>query len=154
MVFQDRVFLCSSGCPGTHFVDQAGLELRNLPASASRVLGLKVRATTPGFHITLISYILVFCTMYNWLALKDNSHSQGEVKEGEPATSATLPTTGDRRGFCLPVLHFIGAVWASPIAVTSSQLQGHTVQACLVFFSLEAHYSLLWLRSHLCLLTP
>ena len=28
-------FLCSSGCPGTHFVDQAGLECRALPASAS-----------------------------------------------------------------------------------------------------------------------
>jgi hypothetical protein len=41
--------LCSPGCPGTHFVDQAGLELRNLPASASRVLGLKACATTPGF---------------------------------------------------------------------------------------------------------
>jgi hypothetical protein len=63
-VFQDRVSLCSPGCPGTHFVDQAGLELRNppakikikikikkekkrnLPASASRVLGLKACATT------------------------------------------------------------------------------------------------------------
>jgi hypothetical protein len=39
--FRDRVSLCSPGCPGTHFVDQAGLELRNPPASASRVLGLK-----------------------------------------------------------------------------------------------------------------
>jgi hypothetical protein len=39
LVFLDRVSLYSSGCPGTHFVDQAGLELRNLPASASRVLG-------------------------------------------------------------------------------------------------------------------
>jgi hypothetical protein len=48
LVFRDRVFLCSPGCPGTHFVDQAGLELRNLPASASRVLGLKACATTPG----------------------------------------------------------------------------------------------------------
>jgi hypothetical protein len=47
-VFQDRVSLYSPGCPGTHFVDQAGLELRNPPASASRVLGLKVCATTPG----------------------------------------------------------------------------------------------------------
>jgi hypothetical protein len=28
-------FLCSPGCPETHFVDQAGLELRKLPASAS-----------------------------------------------------------------------------------------------------------------------
>jgi hypothetical protein len=36
--FRDRVSLCSSGCPGTHSVDQAGLELRNLPASASRVI--------------------------------------------------------------------------------------------------------------------
>jgi hypothetical protein len=35
VVFQDRVSLYSPGCPGTHFVDQAGLELRNPPASAS-----------------------------------------------------------------------------------------------------------------------
>jgi hypothetical protein len=27
--FSDRVSLCSPGCPGTHFVDQAGLKLRN-----------------------------------------------------------------------------------------------------------------------------
>jgi hypothetical protein len=45
-VFWDRVSLCSPGCPGTHFVDQAGLELRNPPASASQVLGLKACATT------------------------------------------------------------------------------------------------------------
>jgi hypothetical protein len=32
---RDRVSLCSPGCPGTHSVDQAGLELRNPPASAS-----------------------------------------------------------------------------------------------------------------------
>jgi hypothetical protein len=46
LVFRDRVSLCSPGCPGTHCVDQAGLELRNPPASASRVLGLKACATT------------------------------------------------------------------------------------------------------------
>jgi hypothetical protein len=48
--FRDRVSLCSPGCPGTrtHSVDQAGLELRNPPASASPVLGLKACATTPG----------------------------------------------------------------------------------------------------------
>jgi hypothetical protein len=39
LFFQDRVSLYSPGCPGTHFVDQAGLELRNPPASASQVLG-------------------------------------------------------------------------------------------------------------------
>jgi hypothetical protein len=52
LFFRDRVSLCSPGCPGTHSVDQAGLELRNPPASASRVLGLKVRATTPGWSHT------------------------------------------------------------------------------------------------------
>jgi hypothetical protein len=36
---RDRVFLCSPGCPGTHSVDQAGLELRNLSASASHTVG-------------------------------------------------------------------------------------------------------------------
>jgi hypothetical protein len=48
--FLDRVSLCSPGCPGTHSVDQAGLELRNppAPASASQVLGLKACATMPG----------------------------------------------------------------------------------------------------------
>jgi hypothetical protein len=47
LVFRDRVSLYSPGCPGTHFVDQASLELRNPPASASGVLGLKACATTP-----------------------------------------------------------------------------------------------------------
>jgi hypothetical protein len=54
--FQDRVSLCSPGCPGTHSVDQAGLKLRNSPASTSQVLGLQACATTPGgtnfFNIT------------------------------------------------------------------------------------------------------
>jgi hypothetical protein len=51
LAFQDRVSLCSSGCPGTHSVDQAGLELRNPPASASQVLGLKACATTARLQI-------------------------------------------------------------------------------------------------------
>ena len=48
LVSRDRVSLCSPSCPGTHSVDQAGLELRNPPASASQVLGLKACAITPG----------------------------------------------------------------------------------------------------------
>jgi hypothetical protein len=57
-VFRDRVSLYSPGCPGTHSVDQAGLELRNPPASASRVLELKVCATTLGIivHFYLIYF--------------------------------------------------------------------------------------------------
>jgi hypothetical protein len=45
LCFSDRVSQCSHGCPETHSVDQAGLELRNPPASASQVLGLKVCTT-------------------------------------------------------------------------------------------------------------
>jgi hypothetical protein len=44
--FFETAFLCSLGCPGTPFVDQAGLKLRDLPASASQVLGLKACTTT------------------------------------------------------------------------------------------------------------
>jgi hypothetical protein len=46
LFFRDRVSFSSPGCPGTHSIDQAGLELRNLPASASQVLELKACATT------------------------------------------------------------------------------------------------------------
>jgi hypothetical protein len=44
MVFGDWFSLCIPGCPGTHSVDQAGLELRNLPASASQLLGLNTKS--------------------------------------------------------------------------------------------------------------
>jgi hypothetical protein len=40
-----RVSLYSPGCHGAHSIDQAGLELRDPPASASRVLGLKACAS-------------------------------------------------------------------------------------------------------------
>jgi hypothetical protein len=58
-VFQNRVSLCSPGYPGTHSVDQAGLTLRNPPASASQMLGLKVcaiiaRLTILNFKIILL----------------------------------------------------------------------------------------------------
>ena len=52
-IFQDRVSLCSPGCPGTHFVDQTDLELRNPPASASQVLGLKAFSTTTRLGLLL-----------------------------------------------------------------------------------------------------
>jgi len=40
--------MCSPGCSGTCSEDQAGLKLRDLPASAIQVLGLKV-PPPPGF---------------------------------------------------------------------------------------------------------
>jgi hypothetical protein len=57
--FLDRVSLCNPGCPGTHSVDQASLKLRNPPASASQVLGLKVCATTAQHNYTLIQYLAI-----------------------------------------------------------------------------------------------
>jgi hypothetical protein len=45
----DRVSLCILGCSGTHSIDQAGLDLRDSPASASPVLGLKACTTTTWF---------------------------------------------------------------------------------------------------------
>jgi hypothetical protein len=42
------LFVCCFFRDGTHSVDQDGLKLRNPPASASQVLGLKVYATTAG----------------------------------------------------------------------------------------------------------
>jgi hypothetical protein len=40
------VFSDSPGCPGTSFVDQVGLKLRDLLSSASQVLGLKTCTVT------------------------------------------------------------------------------------------------------------
>jgi hypothetical protein len=59
---QNRVSLYSPGCPGTHFVDQADLKLRNLPASASQVLGLKACATTTrhACHILKLQSFTIF----------------------------------------------------------------------------------------------
>jgi hypothetical protein len=68
-VFRDTVSLYSPGCPGAHFVDQAGLELRNPPASASRVLELKACATTPSFNV--LSY-----------RTQDHQHRDGTTHNG------------------------------------------------------------------------
>lgn len=38
--------MCSLGCSGPHSIDQGRLRLRDLPASASQGLGLKVSTTT------------------------------------------------------------------------------------------------------------
>jgi hypothetical protein len=48
-MFRDRVSQCSLGCPRTHYVDQASLQLRDSPASTSQMLGLKVLPPLPSF---------------------------------------------------------------------------------------------------------
>jgi hypothetical protein len=54
LFFRDRVSLYRPGCPGTHFVDQTGLELRNPPVPASQVLGLKACTTMPGLSVCFL----------------------------------------------------------------------------------------------------
>jgi hypothetical protein len=74
LFFWDRVSLYSPGCSGTHFVDQAGLELRNPSSSASRVLGSKACATTPSLKSTfLIQHLLKYLcitTKWSWRKLR------------------------------------------------------------------------------------
>ena len=63
------ISLYSPGCPGTHFVDQAGLELRNPPASASRMLGLKACATTPSKFVPSCHSFCLFVWLGCWLVV-------------------------------------------------------------------------------------
>jgi hypothetical protein len=49
-VLRQGVSLYSPGCPGTQSVDQAGLELRNPPASASQVLDKRRVPPPPGMY--------------------------------------------------------------------------------------------------------
>jgi hypothetical protein len=69
LFFRDRISLCSPDCPGTHSVDQAGLELRNPPASASQVLGLKPCAT-----ITRLATFIFILLIYSFRSFKTGSH--------------------------------------------------------------------------------
>jgi hypothetical protein len=99
LVFQDRVSLYSPGCPGTHFVDQAGLELRNLPASAFRVLGLKARTTTPGLLLEVLiatSCCVYVCVhmcehvlMHVLIEARGQLQVMREILKNEPARSRT-----------------------------------------------------------------
>jgi hypothetical protein len=88
VVVRDRVSLYSPGCPGTHFVDQTGLELRNLPASAAPVLGLKACATTPGFFLFKIEF------MFNNYRHHAPPLSPAQVAAGVVQGLGYMPTTG------------------------------------------------------------
>ena len=59
--FQDKISLCSPGCPVTYSVDQAGPVLRVSPASVSLVVGLTV------------------CTTNAWQNVKGLSREQGKT---------------------------------------------------------------------------
>jgi hypothetical protein len=86
---RDRVSLCSAGCPGTHSVDQASLELRNPPASASRVLGLKASATIAKLHLSFIT-----------LAFKEEFVGTLLTTQGAPASFQRHSSLSSRGSGC------------------------------------------------------
>jgi hypothetical protein len=88
---RDRVFLCSPGCPGTHFVDQAGLQLRNLPASTSRVLGLKACATMPGTTFLLKDLFIHLFYVYKCLSACTPEYQKRDL---DPITDGYEPPCG------------------------------------------------------------
>jgi hypothetical protein len=61
LVFRDRVSLCSFGCPETHSVDQASLELRNPLVSVSPSAGIKgIHHHCPAKASILLLYLSVW----------------------------------------------------------------------------------------------
>lgn len=68
VLFWDRILFCSPGCPGTHYVVQDDLELRNLLASVSPMLELKASATmaflTNSVHFGKVIFQF---TMFFWI---------------------------------------------------------------------------------------
>ena len=68
LVFQDRVSLHSPGCPGTFCAQEVGLELRDLPASASWVMGLNVCTTNSwlNYEINKLFSSPIFWNFQEW----------------------------------------------------------------------------------------
>jgi hypothetical protein len=83
--FWDRVSLYSPGCPGTHFVNQAGLELRNPPASASPALGLKACTTMSGPRPVSYPYVYFWERVSFW-----SSPGAGTHIHSAPSASGVL----------------------------------------------------------------
>jgi hypothetical protein len=109
--FRDRVSLCSPGCPGTHSVDQAGLELRNLPASVSQVLGLKACATTD----QLLCDILLASGTYMCRTYMSRRHTVTLFSPVSPPMTRSQPSPGWHSALSLPAQH--PAVTALPLRV-------------------------------------
>jgi hypothetical protein len=66
LFFETGFPLCSPGCPRTHFVDQAGLELRNPPASASQVAEFLIGATNLHYLSTGLLRVLPDLTRFDY----------------------------------------------------------------------------------------
>jgi hypothetical protein len=77
------LWLCSPGCPGTLCIDQAGLRLRDSPASAFSVLALEVYATTPSFFSLSLFFLTDFIFVFNYAYCKRSAHG-GQKRALDP----------------------------------------------------------------------
>jgi hypothetical protein len=74
---------CSPGYTGIHSVDQAGLELRNPPASASQVLGLKACAPTARLP-AIFTTVQPFFQLFFFLETKYSKKEKNQKLEKSP----------------------------------------------------------------------
>ena len=111
--FHDRVSVYTPSCPETHFAQQPGLELKNLPASASKVLGLKSSATTTW----LVLQISKWSPLVSWnrkkiVQLVPKTHNPDQVRksiiEAVYPTYPVQPTKGMVPDTCIDI--FFGPV--------------------------------------------
>jgi hypothetical protein len=87
--------LCIPGYPGTHSIGQAGLELRDPPATASKVLGLKVCTTSAQSALEISNR--THCSLY----LLTYSALQCDHTDQQHKALCTLRT----RGMAVPPFH-------------------------------------------------
>ena len=106
--FRDRVSVYTPSCPETHFEQQPGLELKNLPASASKVLGLKSSATTTW----LVLQISKWSPLVSWnrkkiVQLVPKTHNPDQVRksiiEAVYPTYPVQPTKGMVPDTCIDI---------------------------------------------------
>jgi hypothetical protein len=136
--FWDRVSLCSPGCPGTHSVDQAGLELRNPPASASRVLGLKACATTPG-SLLIFNYIFVYYFMCACMWRSEDTQWESLPSYSvDPRGQSQVSRLGSRCSYLLN--RPIGPTGVSDTAVLSFLLHFPSLGSWMCFTLLHLKY--------------
>jgi hypothetical protein len=96
--FETRVSLYSPGCPGTHSEDQAGLELRDSPASASWMLGLRACATTARLlKKKFLTFICLFIYHLSWAHTQDRVQRTASGSHFFPSAMCCFPWTGIRQ---------------------------------------------------------
>jgi hypothetical protein len=121
-VFRDRVSQYSLGCPGTHSVDQAGLELRDPPAS--QVLGLTVFSyfkEMPLIKQTEISFCLFVFSKEIVLS----------SQRGNPHRSQRLFWVWNRASLCYPAWCRLHNVVKAQIALELTEIHLPLPPGCL-----------------------